>query len=251
MHCLFELRLGRPAEVGKDGVESEELVEVAVAANRRGMALHSPSASGRSVPRVLRAVCVAPRLQVAGQRWAGDCRAPRAPRSSSVPWDLRIRIVDDQRQAFCAAGWFRPGKRRRNVLAFTSAARRDFTTLGESWRGEAQGHGCGSLRVDTGGQRRQQMDERGSGKESQHDVTFDGPAVLFREPEAGLSPGAGDSPGGKTANPAQNAKNMSPSAVAADKPPMTIPRDDRVAGSFCRAIIRTRAATMPGATVRP
>ena len=35
LHCLFELRLAWPAEVGKDGVESEELVEVAVAADRR------------------------------------------------------------------------------------------------------------------------------------------------------------------------------------------------------------------------
>jgi hypothetical protein len=35
LHGLFELRLGWPAEVGKDGVESEELMEVAVAADRR------------------------------------------------------------------------------------------------------------------------------------------------------------------------------------------------------------------------
>jgi len=35
LHGLFELRLAWPAEVGKDSVESEELVEVAVAPNRR------------------------------------------------------------------------------------------------------------------------------------------------------------------------------------------------------------------------
>ena len=50
---------------------------------------------------------------------------------------------------------------------------------------------------------------------------------------------------------AQSAKNMSPSAAAADRPPMTIPRDDRVARCSCCAIIRTRAATVPGDTVCP
>jgi hypothetical protein len=65
--------------------------------------------------------------------------------------------------------------------------------------------------------------------------------------------GMGNSSGGKTkaTNLAQNAKNMSQSAATADRPPMTIPRDDKVAGSSCRAIMRTRAATVRGATVRP
>jgi hypothetical protein len=50
---------------------------------------------------------------------------------------------------------------------------------------------------------------------------------------------------------AQSARNTRPSAAAADRPPMTIPRDDNVAGSSCLALIRTRAATTPAATVRP
>jgi hypothetical protein len=76
---------------------------------------------------------------------------------------------------------------------------------------------------------------------------------LLREQEAGTAAWNGQQPGGKTkaANLAQNANNMSQSAATADRPPMTIPRDDEVAGSSCRAIMRTRAATVRGATVRP
>jgi hypothetical protein len=35
LHCLFELRLGWPAKVGKNSVEGDGLVEVAVAPDRR------------------------------------------------------------------------------------------------------------------------------------------------------------------------------------------------------------------------
>jgi hypothetical protein len=59
---------------------------------RGDMALHSPSASSRSVPRACRwAAHSAPQPRLAGRRSAGDYRAPSAPRSSSVPWDLAHR----------------------------------------------------------------------------------------------------------------------------------------------------------------
>jgi hypothetical protein len=84
-----------------------------------------------------------------------------------------------------------------------------------------------------------QMDERGLN--------------CYANRKEGLSPGKATAPAEKTkaANLPQNAKNMSPSTVRADRPPMTIPRDDKVAGLPCRAILRTRTATVPGATVSP
>ena len=88
LHCLFELRLAWPAEVGKDGVES---------GGRREIVEH-PVHPGH--------------LRCLGIR--------------------RIGVVDDERQAFGATGWFRPGKRRRNVLTFAGVARRDFAALGEA-----------------------------------------------------------------------------------------------------------------------
>jgi hypothetical protein len=48
------------------------------------------------------------------------------------PGIWRIRVVDDKRQAFGAAGWFQPGKRRRSVLTFAGVDCLDFAALGEA-----------------------------------------------------------------------------------------------------------------------
>ena len=116
-------------------------MEVAVAADGRAWpAVAGPLPVVQSLARAGRQGVRRHRLGQA-RRPAAGCRAPSAPRSSWAPWDLGASGSSTiSARLLVPPGWFRPGKRRRNISTFAGLARRDVAVLGESWRGEAKGH---------------------------------------------------------------------------------------------------------------
>src|SRR5579863_627819 len=141
LHCLFQRRLDRPVQIGENGIQGIELMEISVPTDRR-----TRSPISRKMP-------VVEPLQRPLRRRSRvySFRQPRSvgryvveqpvnPNGFGEGRVRRIRIVDNQREAFCPAWNTGPLQWRRSPLAVTCIAPRNPSLMWECCRCNCEGH---------------------------------------------------------------------------------------------------------------